>query len=188
MRHYEEAFKSKEHLKSYWIFSSSSASSSSVVRSSSSSFSFCLRALVSNNFHLRTKGTGQRTLLTSSCSCSASSRWCRRLNLLILSWSSRRTSTSSLPSSSAFESYTTPSVSVAGLPVFRLYIPYGGLRVPPCWAIAVATSWFESWTKARMRRPQAWTEVSIYGGVPCIYTVAKANTLCFGEGVMLGDC
>lgn len=28
----------------------------------------------------------------------------------------------------------------------------------------------------------------MYGGVPCIYTVLKSTTLCFGEGVMLGDC
>lgn len=41
---------SEEQPKAYWIFSSSSASSSSVVRSSSSSFSFCVRALVSNLF------------------------------------------------------------------------------------------------------------------------------------------
>lgn len=46
----------------------------------------------------------RRTVFVLSSSSKRISRWCRRLNLLILSWSSRRTSTSSAASSSAFES------------------------------------------------------------------------------------
>lgn len=41
------------------------------------------------------------TFLALSSSSIVSSRWCRRLNLLILSWSSRRTSTSSPTASSS---------------------------------------------------------------------------------------
>lgn len=64
---------------------------------------FLLRATVSprqgrRNIHRR------RTFLVFSSSDKASSRWCSRLNLLILSWSSRRTSTSSVAASSSLDS------------------------------------------------------------------------------------
>lgn len=86
----------------HWIFSSSSASSSSVDRSSSSSFSFCIGQTSARPRGWRNMAARTAPRLRSSSS--ASSRWCRRLNLLILSWSSRRTLTSSLASSSSLDS------------------------------------------------------------------------------------
>lgn len=88
---------------SYWILSSSSASSSSVEMSSSSSFSFYIEDSSAGSLNTW-YGGGFHTPLSSNTSFRASSRWCSRLNLLILSWSSRRTSTSSAASSS-LESY-----------------------------------------------------------------------------------
>lgn len=78
------------------ILSSSSASSSSIVMSSSSSFSFCTsRQLLHSFFQIFNSRGRVRTVLALSSSSYLSSRWCSRLNLLILSWSSRLTSTSS---------------------------------------------------------------------------------------------
>lgn len=49
----------------------------------------------------------KHTCFASNWSCSIDSRWCNLLNLLIFSWSSRRTSVSSPPvaTSSSFESW-----------------------------------------------------------------------------------
>lgn len=78
------------------ILSSSSASSSSIVMSSSSSFSFCAsRQLLHPFSHVVNSRCRVRTVLALRSSSYLSSRWCSRLNLLILSWSSRLTSTSS---------------------------------------------------------------------------------------------
>ena len=99
--------------------SSSSASSSSFDISSRSSFSFCREACQ----QACGEATGSRpTCFDFSSSSSAISRWCNRLNLLILSWSSLRTSTSSLPAaaSSSLESYSVSASVVVKIDIKSL--------------------------------------------------------------------
>lgn len=86
--------------------SSSSANSSSMEISSRSSLSFWSRlfsialfvgCLAGYNVSGYQWLSGTITCLAFSCSSRVASRWCKRLNRLIFSWSSRRTSFSSLP-------------------------------------------------------------------------------------------
>ena len=75
----------------YGTLSSSSASSNSVDTSSKSSFSFWNPTVSKSDVKPRQTRKISQTSFNFSSSSSTASRWCRRENLLIFSWSSRRT-------------------------------------------------------------------------------------------------